>query len=173
MTEVDPRVERVYKAVAALDQISQEVGMLTDDLTGAPLVELAVNFHHLKTAYKAMDTARKKIGVHVDRVNKAVFPERLENEGLDKFQVPELGQSFYTLVKYSASIVPDARDDAFDWLRDNGAESLITETVNAGTLASHFRKLVLDEGIDPPEELFKFGSYNTTGSSKYTPKEKI
>ena len=62
------------------------------------------------------------------------------------------------------------KNAAMQWLRDNDLGETITETVNAGTLAKVLKEYVIETGKDAPEDAFKLTEYQSTGSSKYTPK---
>ena len=47
---------------------------------------------------------------------------------------------------------------------------MIQETVNAGTLSAFIRNMILEQGIDPPEDIVKVSTYSTTSMVKYRPK---
>lgn len=138
---------------------------LQGDLAG-----LLAFYWAFKETYKSLDEARKAIYAEVDFLDKNAIPEKLDASGMDKVRVPALGRSFYILPKYSASILDGKKDEAFEWLRSNGAGEVITETVNAGTLAALLRNLIEKHNTDAPEDIFKLTSYKTVGSSKYSPK---
>ena len=161
-------ISRIRNITAQLVDIDGEVAVLTDNFTKKPLNEGAVLYFQLKEAYTELDTARKMMYKRLDYMNKAAIPEMLERMGIDKIQVPEIARSFYILTKSSASMID--KDAGFKWLRERGDGALITETVSAGTLSSYMKDLITNEGIDPPDDIFRFSTYNTTGMSKYTPK---
>ena len=133
------------------------------------LPELCGLLMALKEVKEAFEGVQKKLSKVVEDVSKRVIPERFEEMGVDKIQVPSLKKSFYPLVKYSASMKD--RSKGMDWLRERGAGSLITETVNANSLTAFLKDYQINDGVDPPQDLFTFGSYTLTGSSSYTPKE--
>jgi hypothetical protein len=159
---------RVKSAAFHLDEVADQLKKDAEWAKSESLKDLLTFYVELKEGYAALDTARKRIYNLLDLLNKAVVPEALEASGMDKVRVPELACSFYVLPRYSASLLD--KEAGFDWLREVGLEDLITETVNAGTLAAAMKELVLEHGIDPPEDIVKFSTYNTTGVSKYTPK---
>lgn len=132
--------------------------------------DIMVTYFHLYEDYKALDEAAKAIYHLKDKMDKFLVPEALENLGTDKMQIPDVARSFYINTKWSASIIDKER--GFEYLRANGAGSLISETVNAGTLASYAKDLMVNEGRDLPEDIFKVTTYRTTGMSRYTPKAK-
>lgn len=164
-------IDRIIKAAEFLNEVADQTDKLVENVEGTADVTTSCEvFLRLKEAYEGLDKARKRIYAAKDKMDKAVVPAKLENCGMDKVQIPSLGRSFYTVTKYSASFVD--REKGYEWLRENGNADVITETVNASTLAGLVKDMVLEEGIDPPEDVVKFTSYNTTGSSKYTPKKK-
>lgn len=163
-------------ALNALNEAIKQLNNIADDLdeqegiaSTVGMSDLLVGYYELKEAYKQLDAARKRVYSTEDMFNKAIIPARFDDEGMDKIQVPTIGRSFYPLQKFSASMVD--KEKGYEWLRSVGGEGIITETVNAGTLASFCKDLVKDQGIDPPEDIINFRSYHITGISKYTPKK--
>lgn len=135
----------------------------------APLTEQLVYFFHLKEHAKALNDEVKRLNRVVERFNKGVIPDAIEESGMDLVRVPHVARSFYPLVKHSASMTDKVK--AFEWLRNQGAESLITETVNSSTLSAYLKDRLENEGIEPPEDVIKLSTYRITGMSKYTPKD--
>lgn len=132
------------------------------------LADLAVLFFHLKTDYQQLDAAVKRFYHLQNRMERGILPEKMERAGTDMVRVPEVARSFSVQEKMSATMVDKAA--AFEWLRGLGQEEIIQETVNAGTLSSFCRNLMLNEGIEPPEDAVKTTTYKTIGINKYTPK---
>lgn len=157
-------------AKTSLDVLVDQWKKIVDELEKSDdLNRLCVNLFHLNQQYEEINLLRKKMGELYDRMNEGIVPKAFEDAGCDKFAIPELARSFYPLPKYSASIVDNEK--ALAWLRKNGMESLIYETVNRQTLAATLRGRLVDEGKDPPESM-KLEKYVIVGSSKYTPKGK-
>lgn len=128
-----------------------------------------ISFDAMREANATMDAARVAFGRTFETYNKSTMPEFLDKLGTDMLRVPELSRSFYTIVQHSASV--QNKDAAFDWLRNNGGESLIQPTVNASTLKSFVKTKLEEEGVEPPEDAIKMNSYRIIGSSKYTVKK--
>ena len=162
------KLEQAIEALETTCDLAVQAHEATDYDT-LEIAELARRFWTLKTLHERADKARKQLYHIVNAIDKGIFPAQLEKRDLDMVRVPELGRSFYSQDKTSASILD--KEGGYKWLRENGHEDLIQETVNAGTLASFARNLQIEEGIDLPEDLFKVTTYSTTGSSKYTPKK--
>lgn len=95
--------------------------------------------------------------------------DKFDSMGVDKVAVPSLGRSFYPMTRYSASMLD--KPGAMSWLRENGAAELITETVNHQTLTAFIKSMIHNDGMEPPDELFKFSGHRYLGSSAYNPKK--
>jgi hypothetical protein len=164
--DADGKFDSIAREIDALvDTIETYLGFLDKN---PDVQKTLIAYFKVKNGYDIVDAARKRLYAVKDRMDKGIIPGMLEKAGVDKVAVPDVARSFYTVTKYSASIVD--KELGFKWLQDHGASELITETVNAGTLASFFKDWVLENGMDPPEDTFKFNNYKTTGMSKYTPK---
>ena len=151
-----------------VDVLAARVQDLQEEVDKLPLVDKIKFYHTIKELHGRLDTARKRIFHVQDRYSKGVIPEAMDEMGVDKLQVPELGHSFYPLTKYSAKLVDKERGMA--WLRENGAEALIQPTVNASSLAGYLKDMMLNEGIEAPEDVAQLTVYRITGASKYNPK---
>lgn len=137
-------------------------------LGSAAPAAIATALFFMDATHKRLDEMRKRYYHEKDHLDKKVLPAALEAAGTDIVRVPELARSFSLQTKYSASFVD--KDKGFEWLRGRGSEDLIQETVNAGTLAAFVKSLIIDEGVDPPEDIVKVSTYQTIGVTKYTPK---
>lgn len=144
--------------------ISDHIEVIEKEGDIAPVLKA---YHSLKGKHAALEEARKAVGKRLLYLEKSLIPRMLEASGMDKVRVPELKRSFYKVDKYSTKV--HDKDGLWEWLRENQAGDLITETVNAGTLTSFLKEKLLEEGIEIPSELAELTSYETTGSSAYTP----
>lgn len=126
-------------------------------------------FHNLRTQHDELDEMRKSVYHMKDSYDKGVIPAKFEEMDVDKLSVPSIGKTFSILNKHSASLLD--KTEGYKWLRENGYSELITETVNASSLASAMSDMILNEGKEPPAEIIKFSSYKTTSVLKYTPKK--
>lgn len=131
-------------------------------------VTAAQSFFFIKEAYSQLDEAVKMLYAVKDFLDKAVVPSKMEADGVDMVRIPELARSFSKQSRMSASFLD--KEGGFKWLRDIGQGDIIQETVNAQTLASFVRSMIIEEGVDPPADIVKVSTYNTTSINKYTPK---
>jgi len=89
----------------------------------------------------------------LDVIRFDLIPEKMDDEGIERATYEGIG-TLYLTSGVRASIVPTAKPDAYQWLDDNGHGGLITQTVNAQSLASAC-KAMLKKGEAIPENLFK------------------
>jgi hypothetical protein len=147
--------------------VKKLVDDLRDDATANSATAATVLFH-IKNTHASLDKTVKMLYAVKDLLDKTVVPAKMEADGVDMVRVPELARSFSKQTKYSASFID--KEKGFEWLRDIGQGDIIQETVNAGTLASFCRNLILEQGVDPPEDVVKVTTYDAIGINKYTPK---
>jgi hypothetical protein len=138
------------------------------------IVPLLVAFYNMNTVYDdQVDQVKKQMYNLVESYKKSFIPQLMRDKSLEGgVKVASIGRSFTILVKPSASILEGQKDAAFEWLRhpDRDMGGLITETVNASSLSSYLKSMSMEMGIDPPDDIFKFGYYDQVSSVKYTPK---
>lgn len=159
-----------------IEAIDVEVGaaeLLTDSLKdlnaeSGDLVPLAVWYEAAKAEHERLDKLAKRMYHVKNQLEKSILPKAMDNCDLDSFRSPELGRSYFRQTKMSGTFLD--KEKGYQWLRDNGHGDIITETVNAGTLSSFLSNLINEEGIEPPDDIVKVSTYDTTTSRKYTPK---
>ena len=161
-----------HELAGDLDRVFDQIEDITRSISRASgpssPANIATSLFLMDATHKRLDEMRKRFYHEKDYLDKKVLPAALEAANTDIVRVPELARSFSLQVKYSASFLD--KDKGFEWLRERGSEDLIQETVNAGTLAAFVKSLIVDEGVDPPEDIVKVSTYQTIGITKYTPK---
>lgn len=167
------RIQNAYHAVTvAMVSLKKELDLRAQTIeAGSDLKQTMRFYHEMTEGYDALDKQRKEIYALLDRLEKGVIPGKFEVVGDDTIvRIPEIGRSFY-IVRKSSATMPN-KELAYAWLRENGGEELIVETVNSGTLSAFLKEKLKEEGVEPDEEEngIRISSYSTIGSSKYTPK---
>ena len=158
-------------AATSLATSIQELKVTIEKLRDDPQANAATAaraLYAIKEAHAQLDASVKSLYHIRDMLDKIIVPAKMDDEGIDMVRVPELARSFSKQSKLSASFVD--KEKGYEWLRSIGQGDIIQETVNAGTLASFVRNMILEDGIEPPEDVVKVSPYNTTGINKYTPK---
>lgn len=181
----DTTNQRDNRAREEFDAIASELGRITERLiqAGKALEEweedaradgtikpstLGLALFQTSTIYEELDKAAKKVYHFKDALNKFHIPERLRAYNMDGMRIPEIARSFSIVEKTSASFLD--KDAGLDWLRSIEQGDMIQETVNAGTLSAFIRNMILEQGIDPPDDIVKVSTYSTTSMVKYRPK---
>jgi hypothetical protein len=118
----------------------------------------------LKTKYELLDEQRKRIYEQIETVSRKTIPEMMEEQGIKTITLDDIGYRFTVQQRFSVSM-PD-KDAGMIWLRKNGLENLIQETVNAGTLTAAAKKRVEQDGLDMPPELFNMSYMAITSMTK-------
>jgi len=170
-----PRARRLTAVIqdlaavsAQIEALSKELDYHANALEAEPLAKIATGFFMLDVGYKGLDDARKKVYHVLDFMDKTLVPKAFEREELDSVRVPEIARSFNLSKQRTASMLDKPR--GFEWLRDNGLGELVTETVNAQTLAKALSEYIAEKAKDPPEDIFKYSTYYTVGHRAYSPK---
>lgn len=169
LSKAEDEARAALEALQVLaDRLDQLDAIARSDGTLSPPA-LGVALFHLSAMHEAADKQVKRMYHVKDGLSKHVLPERMRATNIDGFRVPEIARSFSIIEKTSASFVD--KDAGLAWLREIGQGDMIQETVNAGTLASFCRNMVLEQGFEPPPDLVRVSTYSTTGMAKYRPKK--
>lgn len=96
----------------------------------------------IETAEAVLDGLKKK----KEEIEQDMFAMMVE-EGIDGLK--HGGYSFSPSVRPFASLAAETKEEAFEWLRENGYGDLVKEAVNANSLSSLYKELGADEA---PEE---------------------
>jgi len=165
-------VEAAQRAYVDLKHRVEAVTAVSlDAIEAAPLAQACEHWMLLKELHGAIDHVKRELGAHVTKLGGQVLPEMFKAAEVDSIKVPSLKRSFSPNQRVSASMVD--KPAAMEWLAENGAEHLITRTVNANSLAAFCKEMLVEHGKDIPEDKINMRTYYTMGSTKYTPKEGI
>ena len=92
----------------------------------------------------------KSLNVEIAEIDEKLTKEMTDAE-VDKFT--RNGSTFYLKSRLFASPVAEHKPEFMQALKDNGCSELITETVNANTLASWVKEYNESHGVERPEFL--------------------
>ena len=130
-----------FPNAAAVDTVEPVIG---DDI-----LTLADKLQELREHKKELAEAVKENNQNLDAVEAQLSAAMVEVE-LQNFK--RAGKTFYLLPQTFCSIRRGMNEQLFAWLRDNGAEDLVRETVFASSLKSYVKELREEDG-DVPEKL--------------------
>ena len=104
----------------------------------------------LKEEKKQLEARAKELGTRIEAMEEALTDGMAERE-LEKFSYK--GHTFYLNSRLYASPAAGRKEDMIAAMKENGYGDLVTETVNAQTLASFIREQREATGLDVPEWL--------------------
>lgn len=117
------------------------------------ILKLADQLKAAKERKAELDEQVKGVNAEIDRLDLALSDAMAEAE-LDKFT--HCGSTFYLKSRLFASPAAGKKEDLFAALKQNGFSSLITESVNANTLASFVKEQKSENKDEVPEWLSGF-----------------
>lgn len=130
-----------------------------------PVARAFVALHRLETRIDAILSPlfgeKKDAPGLLYKYKTEVVPSIFEQAGVPNVPLEE-GFRVGISSRFLASIKPDHKAAAYDWLRGHGLGDLITYTVNSQTLSSALRKELEEKNIEAPEELFSVAMMPTT-----------
>lgn len=141
-----------------------------------PNAEFEVKYKPLATLdiIRAMDEQRKlkedledqlkAINKEYDFLRLNMVPARFEEEGIENLKVEGVGRVSLTGDMY-VSILADHKEEAYEYFRDIGKGSLITETINSSTLKATV-KAMIKAGEEVPESLIKVTPFTRASITK-------
>ena len=126
--------------------------------------ELARYFVALRHVVDAIEAAAGAVNDPVVKLKTEIIPTAFDREKISTFTT-STGHRVTTSSSLKASIKPDKKAQAYEWLQQHGLGSLITPTVNASTLSATAQEL-LQEGRDLDPGLFNQFVQNNTSITK-------
>ncbi len=114
------------------------------------IFQLADMLNEAKEQKKDIDAKSKELGKQIEELDYKLSEAMAESE-LDKFS--RGGKTFYLSSRLFASPVAGKKEELFKALKDNGYGSIVTETVNANTLASFVKEQMAENNEEVPSWL--------------------
>jgi len=111
------------------------------------IFEMADRLKNLQEQKKELDAQIKALGVEIEETDRELSDAMAEAE-LDRFS--RNGSTFYLKTRLFASPAAGQKDAMMLALKENGYGSLVTETVNANTLASFIKEQREETGEEIP-----------------------
>jgi hypothetical protein len=129
---------------------------MNDEVRLKTIPELAADMAEVKAKY---DEHKQIAGAYwhaYEEIRKTLLVAALEDAGMDKVRVPNVGTVTLTGDVY-ASIPSENKGQAFEWLIEKGYGDIITQTVNASTLKALVKEQ-MKQGVQFPD-LFRIEPY--------------
>lgn len=149
-------IERTLEAIERLDLIQKALGSVLPDLIAkhalGEATDVLMDLGSTGGIAERLTKAVSDFNARIAYAKEVSMPARLDDEECQTFNT-ERARVTRTARTY-ASIVNEQKEAAFLWLRENGLEALIQETVNASSLSGAAKERMA-EGHELPEDLFK------------------
>lgn len=147
----------LQKAANMVREDGQEVLALNNH------IELIWHYYHLRSVTERIKEAREALDKLENALSHEQIPTIMKEVGVKTVNIEKLGR---VTVSYRWGCSMLDKDEGMNWLRDNGQESLIIETVNSSTLAAFARNMLEEEGQSLPDDIFKTSLYPFTSITK-------
>lgn len=175
MSTQSPIIEQIERA---LDYIEREKRTLVAetrvmDRPGIGLETLITRFAEVRDLHARLKGITTGVNQLAEFLSYELVPLAMERTGFTTVN-HEVGR-VSVATRTSASILPEHRERAFGWLRDNGLGDLIIETVNAQTLGATAAGLI-QAGGELPDDIFKttvktYTSITKPGANRKAPRD--
>lgn len=168
IAEVTQRVTHISRAVIGLDANGNKLdaGGLPELIAENPLGQATDVVAGFNDVVCDLEKAVAELKQRLAYAKEVAMPARMDDEECKTFNTEDWRVT--RLAKVFASIPGDKREGAYAWLRENGYEGMIQETVNSSSLSAAAKELI-ERGEELPEDLF---SIHTKDSISITRKKK-
>lgn len=119
---------------------------------GFKLDELAAAQVEIKSKIEGLKSQQSVLQKEFDHLRLHRIPAMMDEMGIDSVNLTGIGR-LSTQGALQASIIKDMRDEAYEWLENNGHGDLIKGTVNSSSLKALIKEQI-KAGEQFPEELF-------------------
>ena len=126
-------------------------------------VEVIRHYAALRQATQQIKEARAALDEMEERLSREQVPDVMRAHGIKTTTIEGVGRVSLTN-RWSCSMTD--KEAGMEWLRDNGHEALIQETVNSSTLAAFAKDMSIEHGVDLPDNLFKTSIMTYTSITK-------
>lgn len=159
-------LDRVTKGLV---QVSNAIRQETNEVVASgDHIEVIKHFNLVRIAAEQIKECREALNDMSDNLSRVAIPDIIANlkertGEKPPFNIEGVGRVTVSY-RFSASMVD--KEAAFGWLRANGHEGIIQETVNSSTLSAFAKNLLETDGIELPPEAFKVGTSPYTSITK-------
>jgi len=137
----------------------QELFDWTEDLKTRPLAEVIEIMAQVRAELDTLKEKKSKLEKQFDAIRLNALPELMDEQDISTITV----ETAYGKKRISLTgdiyfgILKDNREAAYEWLRKNGHEDLIQETVNSSS-GKAWAKEMVKQGVELPD-IFKATPY--------------
>jgi len=147
-----------------LVQVAQDIRRDTSETVATrDHVALIKHYAHVREAVEQIQEAREALDQMEKALSREQVPALMREHGVKTITVEGVGRVSLSN-RWSCSMLD--KEVGMDWLVETGNESLITETVNAMTLAAFAKNMMEQEGKELPSDIFKTSIMTYTSITK-------
>jgi hypothetical protein len=157
------QIERLANTTNLLKMILAELSAEVEAAKTLPLNQVLVGWYNAREEYELLDDIRTEIGKLFEQMSRGTIPEMMRANDSKTVTVDSIRRRFTISKRFSCSIIPERKGEAYEFLRPIG---LISETVNSSTLSSFAKKRMEEEGEEMPADLFKTNIMDITSATK-------
>lgn len=158
MDKIEPTISALE---TELQEIVAQIGGIGDN---AGAIELARTFVQLRSVVDRLEEITKPVKDLYNKMKVERLPQVFDREGVPSVNLDE-GYRVTISHKVFASIRPDKKEKAYEWLRDNKLGDLIVETVNSSTLSAAAKSMA-EDNYELDQELFNVSILPNTSVTK-------
>jgi len=162
-------LRNLRKVVMDLIEVSSDVRRDTQEVVAeGDHVNIIKHFNDARLAVEEIKEAREAIADIAENLSRVVIPDvvaalRERTGEKPPFQIEGVGR---VSVAYRFSCTMIDKVKGIGWLKGNGHEGLVQETVNSSTLSAFAKDMLENNGIELPTEFFKVGTSPYTSITK-------
>jgi len=146
----------------------ERIDALKSALSGATYNELVAAMINARSHYDQLKADSAEAWDELCVINRQIIPQRFEADQIQNITVilPDGSKKQLLVIpQVSVKTPPENKVGLWDWLREHDAAEIITETVNASTLAAYVREQ-MKQGEPYPNELCEVSMYDTASLRK-------
>lgn len=162
----DPDIDAPLTPMQALEMIESAIenyecpfDQIDDDYChGRPLPELAALLRDLKVELDYQGAQKTVIQKKYDFLSIAVIPDLMDEQGVETMKIAGVGR-LQVSSDINCSVPAPNKEAVQKWLRDNGHDALVQETINSSTFKAFIKERMREEK-DYPKDLIKVNPFS-------------
>lgn len=126
--------------------------------TDSTYLELALFLNDTKDQIRGLESQLKALKADMEDVQINVLPTKMQADGMSNVTIAGVGR-LSNNPQFRVSVKAEHKFDMQDWLKSNGFEAMIQETLNSSTLKA-WTKEQLEQGNEIPTDYLNLHSFD-------------
>ena len=162
MQTVEVKLDTLQKFI----EVEEAEGDSFKDGTAALTLTEAANLQkRLKNLLEITGGVKTKLQEMYDFMRYTRLPDIMDQNDIESMKIEGVG-AVYLTSDMNVSTRAGKKEEAIDWLVQNGFGDIVQETVNASTLKAVIKKEVINKGQEPPEDIFNVSPFTRSQITK-------